>query len=126
MTNGMKFDDGKVRFGLVPPSSLKQIAAVMTFGAQKYLPNNWQQIPDGVERYTESLLRHVEAFRSGEHVDPDFRLHHLAHAGCCVMFLLWFLEQDGEVPQFEDLSVQERFKQISDEYREQRENYEQK
>lgn len=98
MNNGMKFDDGKLRYGLIPPIALEQLAAVLTFGAQKYEPNSWQDVPDGLERYLNALMRHVEAYRAGEHVDPDSGLHHLAHAGTCLVFLLWLEKERGKVP----------------------------
>jgi hypothetical protein len=34
-------------------------------------------------------MRHVHAWRAGETKDPESGLHHLAHAGCCLLFMLW-------------------------------------
>ena len=85
-----KFDEGKLRYGLIPPRPLAAIVTVLTFGAVKYAPNNWQKVPNAKERYTDALMRHIELWRSGETYDQESGEHHLAHAGCCILFLLWF------------------------------------
>lgn len=86
-TPGIKFDSGKLRYGLIPPETLKALAEVLTFGAQKYAPNNWMLLDDGHDRYLDALFRHLEAYRSGETYDPESHLHHLAHALTNVAFL---------------------------------------
>jgi len=85
-----KHDQGKARFALVPSGPLHEIAKVLTFGASKYGANNWRILPDARERYADALLRHVFAWTGGESLDPESGLHHLAHAGCCILFLLEF------------------------------------
>ena len=87
---GIKHDNGKPRFSLIPPSSLREIAQVLTFGANKYAPGNWMHLKNARERYSDALLRHVYAWMDGETLDPESGLHHLAHAGCCILFLLYF------------------------------------
>jgi hypothetical protein len=87
---GHKFDDNKLRYDLVPPIALEGIVKVLTHGAVKYAPNNWQLVPDAKARYTAALMRHLEAWRKGELVDPDSGLPHMAHIGCNAMFLAWF------------------------------------
>lgn len=92
---GDKFDDGKPQPRLLPPVPVMAIVGVLTFGAAKYSVDNWQEVPNAVDRYTDALLRHVFAWMGGERVDQESKLHHLAHAGCCVLFLLWFeLKED--------------------------------
>ena len=84
---GMKFDNGKLLYSLIPPETLKALAEVLTFGAQKYAPNNWMLVENGETRYLDALFRHLEAFRSGETHDPDSKLHHLSHVLTNVAFL---------------------------------------
>lgn len=84
----MKFDDGKLRYTLIPPSSLKEIAKVLEFGAQKYAAHSWATVPNALERYTDALYRHLEAWRSGETNDPESGLHHLSHAACNAVFIV--------------------------------------
>ena len=86
-TEGRKFDAGKTEYGLLPPFILEEIAKVMTFGAQKYERDNWRYVDDGKRRYFDALQRHVWAWKRGETYDPESGMHHLAHAGCCLMFL---------------------------------------
>lgn len=94
--SGIKYDGGKLRYSLIPPRALASIVAVLTFGASKYSANNWMYVPNCKERYLDALMRHIELFRSGEDIDPESGVHHLAHAGCCVLFLLAFYY--GDVP----------------------------
>lgn len=85
---GRKNDYGKLRYDLVPPVALEEITKVLTFGAEKYAPENWRRVEDWKPRYTAALMRHIEAYRKGEDLDPETGVSHLAHAGCCLMFLL--------------------------------------
>jgi len=83
----LKFDTAKVRLELLSVPAMEAIAEVMTFGARKYAAHNWRK---GFEwsRLFGALLRHTFAAMRGEDRDPESGLLHLAHAGCCVMFLL--------------------------------------
>ncbi|MBV5334738.1 MAG: hypothetical protein JZU49_02910 [Sulfuricurvum sp.] len=87
----VKHDQGKTRYGLIPPNVLKAEAQVMTFGAEKYGVDNWRKCDD-LSRYIDATMRHVEAYRSGEINDPESGFPHLAHARCCMAFLM---EMDG-------------------------------
>jgi len=84
---GRKFDGGKIRYGLLPPLALKATADVLTFGAEKYEPNNWKHVPDSLNLYFDAAQRHMWAYKEGETIDPESGKHHLAHALCCLMFL---------------------------------------
>ena len=86
-TKGMKFDNGKLLYSLIPPETTKALAEVLTYGANKYAPNNWQLVDNAEVRYTDALFRHLEAFRSGETHDPESGLHHLSHVLANVAFL---------------------------------------
>lgn len=87
---GMKFDAGKLRYSLVPHIAFRGLAAVLTFGANKYAPNSWQTVPNGKERYLDALYRHIEAYRNGETNDSESGLSHLSHAMANCAFLLHF------------------------------------
>lgn len=86
-TGGRKFDGGKLQYGLLPPLALKAVVDVLTFGAEKYEPDNWKYVPDSKRRYFDALQRHVWAWKEGEQNDPETGKNHLAHALCCLMFL---------------------------------------
>jgi hypothetical protein len=68
--------------------ALLAVARVLTFGATKYGPNNWQNVTPFKDRYYAALLRHLFLRASGEVLDAESGLPHLAHAGCCALFLL--------------------------------------
>ncbi len=95
MSEGLKFDTGKPLPRLLPVRPLMAVVDVLTYGAKKYAPNNWQHVEPARERYADALLRHTYAWLGGESRDEESGLYHLAHAGCCVLFLLHF-EIQGE------------------------------
>lgn len=84
----IKYDNGKIMVELLPSVALEEIAKVLTFGAKKYSIDNWK---NGFKwsRLLGAAFRHLLAFMRGEDKDPETGLSHLAHLGCCVMFLLW-------------------------------------
>jgi hypothetical protein len=88
-TGALKFDDGKPGMNLLSREALEQIALVMDFGKQKYDAHNWRK---GFQwsRPLSAAIRHIMAFNDGEDKDPESGLSHLAHAACCIMFLLEF------------------------------------
>lgn len=88
---GMKFDGDKARVDLLVdgcPKALMAISDVLTYGAKKYDDHNWQVVPNGPQRYKAAMMRHILAHASGEPVDSETGISHLAHAACCVMFML--------------------------------------
>ncbi|MGF7158123.1 carbonic anhydrase/acetyltransferase-like protein (isoleucine patch superfamily) [Bartonella heixiaziensis] len=82
-----KNDDGKPRIELIPPLALIEIGKVLEFGAKKYGANNWR---NGMHwsRFHGAALRHLLAWFGGEHKDAESDLSHLAHAACCILFLM--------------------------------------
>jgi len=94
---GRKLDNGKTRMDLLMcgcPKSLEQVAKVLTFGAKKYADNNWRLVPDAQKRYHAALHRHLNAYYQGDKIDSETGLSHLAHALCCLHFLLEFEVQN--------------------------------
>lgn len=87
-TLGRKFDSGKPEYGLLPPFALEEVVNVLTIGATKYAPDNWRYVPNAKIRYFNALQRHVWAWKRGELLDDEYATHHLAHAICCLLFLL--------------------------------------
>lgn len=79
---GSKLDAGKPRPALVLggfANALDAVTAVGTFGAKKYTDNGWRTVPNGIERYTEAMLRHWLKEVKGELHDPETELLHAAH-----------------------------------------------
>lgn len=80
---GAKLDAGKNRLGLVLGGfalALEQVGRVGTYGAQKYTADGWVSVPNGIERYTDAMYRHMLREAAGEAVDRDTGLLHAAHA----------------------------------------------
>ena len=82
-----KQDHGKPAMHLLPGKPLQEIAKVLTFGAKKYSAHNWRP---GTEwsRYYSAMQRHLTDWNDNAGADPETGLSHLAHAGCCLLFLL--------------------------------------
>lgn len=89
LAEGHKDDDGKPRYDLIPPEFLDDTAKVLTYGAMKYAPRNWEK---GMAwgRVFGALMRHMWAWWRGQKLDPETGLPHLAHAACCIAFLMAF------------------------------------
>ena len=82
-TPGAKLDAGKNRLGLVFGGfclALEDVGRVGTYGANKYSDHGWATVPNGVERYTDAMYRHLLAESFGEAVDDESQLLHAAHA----------------------------------------------
>lgn len=97
---GAKLDAGKPRLGLVLGDfarALVEIGKVGTYGAEKYSPNGWLDVPDGPERYLDALYRHLLADASGELHDPESGLPHLAHCAWNCLAVLELHLRDGGI-----------------------------
>lgn len=84
---GVKYDTEKTRPELIAPELIESLSEVLTYGAKKYADRNWEY---GMKwsRPFGALVRHTWAWWKGENKDPETGYSHLAHAACCIMFLL--------------------------------------
>ena len=95
--NGKKFDQGKTEWDLLPLGPVEEVVNVLMHGREKYGRDNWQLVDNPIRRYYSAAQRHLAAFRRArfdtknpfDAVDSESKLHHLAHAACCILFLLW-------------------------------------
>ena len=79
---GAKLDAGKNRLGLVLGDfalALEQVGEVGTKGAEKYTAHGWISVENGVDRYTDAMMRHWIEEQKGEALDPQTSLLHAAH-----------------------------------------------
>jgi hypothetical protein len=93
VNEGVKFDGGKVPLELIPPSAMFAIGQVLAYGATKYAPHNWRK---GLawSRLIGAAMRHLMLWAAGHDKDSETGLSHLAHAGCCIVFLITY-EMEG-------------------------------
>lgn len=98
VTEGKKFDGGKPPLTLISRRANDQEALVLAFGKQKYDAWNWSK---GIawSRVLDAAMRHISAFADGEDTDSETGLSHLAHARCCMGFLL---DYEKEHPELDD------------------------
>jgi len=83
----VKHDAGKPALELLPFRALVVVGDVLRYGSLKYEPGNWKR-GAAWSRYLGAALRHVFAWASGESNDIETGLSHLAHAVCCLLFLM--------------------------------------
>lgn len=108
----VKADDGKNPLDLLPTVALESVGLVLQHGAKKYAAHNWRK---GMKysRLISALLRHVFAFMRGENIDPESNLPHMAHAACCVLFLLDYqLTSVGEDDRYTDPIGDKAFRSV--------------
>lgn len=86
-TSGIKHDKEKPRLDLLPYDALLRIGDVLTYGAAKYAPRNWESGMDW-GRLSAAAQRHIASWQCGQDDDEESGLPHLAHAVCCLLFLL--------------------------------------
>jgi len=94
MGPGKKYDEGKLRWDLLPLEPIEDIVRILTMGTSKYGDDNWQRLENGVERYYAAMMRHITAWRKGEELDKESGLPHLHHAMCNLMFINWIKHQN--------------------------------
>lgn len=87
-SNGMKFDDTKPDYSLMPFGALDEVVKVLTYGANKYDRFNWEKVER--HRYEAAAMRHISAYMQGEIHDDETGINHTAHAICNLLFLLEF------------------------------------
>jgi len=98
LKDGIKYDENKERFDLIPPQPLLELAKVYTIGAKKYEPRNMEK---GMAwgRVFGAIMRHLWKFWRGEDYDEETGLHHVAQAawGCFTL-----LDYTKTHPEFDD------------------------
>jgi len=93
MSLGIKYDGEKPHMSLIPPRAAIEVAKVLTVGASKYSPDNWRHVVPIRDRYLDATFRHIFdcmiQYKASEYPhDEETGLHHLAHAICCLLFVL--------------------------------------
>lgn len=103
---GLKYDEGKNRMGLVLQgfsNALWEVGRVGTFGANKYGENNWMYLDNAKSRYKDALFRHLFQYMQGKDLDDESGLKHLSHACWNCLALLEFENKEVHYPLSEDM-----------------------
>ena len=95
---GIKYDDGKPDWSLLPMDEVEDVVRVLTHSKlHKYRRDNWKGVDSAMHRYYSSAMRHLVQWKkyaeTGEEeyrLDSETKLPHLAHVVCCLLFLMWF------------------------------------
>lgn len=83
---GIRENEGKLKWSLVDFKALEPMVKVLEYGMDKYSAHNWKKgLP--VTEISESLIRHLISFLSGEDIDGESGLPHVGHIACNAMFL---------------------------------------
>jgi hypothetical protein len=86
MTKGIKHDQGKADWSLLPFDVMDDVVQVLTFGAEKYDRYNWKNVE--TIRYQAAALRHISSYMQGDTTDDESGYPHLVHAIVNLMFIL--------------------------------------
>jgi hypothetical protein len=96
----VKNDQGKPRYDLLPVAPMREMAEVLEFGSRKYDANNWRSAnPVPLSRHYAAVQRHLNQWWSGEDIDPESGMRHLAHAATTLLFIM---ELSKSRPQADD------------------------
>ena len=83
-SGAIKYDAGKAPIyrGLITyfPRAIREVATISDFGASKYAWRGWENVDDGINRYSDAMVRHLGYEATGEVLDPDSGLLHAAHS----------------------------------------------
>jgi hypothetical protein len=87
---GVENGEKKDQWDLLPLYLLKPVIRVLMLGANKYAPFAWQKVVrENPTLYFDACIRHLSAWQEDEKDDKESGYSHLAHAICCLIFLLW-------------------------------------
>ena len=89
-SGGKKDDTGKLDWALLPLYPIREVIKVLMWGEKHYDRDNWQLVENARLRYYNAAMRHITTWFEGKKADSDTKLPHLAHAICCLIFLMWF------------------------------------
>lgn len=89
LISARKNDNGKLRYDLIPPAILQELASVVSYGAAKYGENQWQNLENFEDRYFAALMRHLIAWRLGDDIDSESGKPHLSHVLTNAAFLVY-------------------------------------
>jgi hypothetical protein len=101
LKEGVKYDDGKIRWDLLPIHPLYELAFVYTVGARKYEDDNWRKGMD-YRKMVRAIWNHLTKWLAGHERDADDGQHHLASVAWSAFTLMEYERLAKENPDFAD------------------------
>ena len=86
--------DDKLEWNLLPLLDIEDVVKVFHEGAKKYEPNNWQNLPNGFERYRAAMFRHLIEYMKGRRYDEETGCMHLAQVVWNALAMLHYDKND--------------------------------
>lgn len=80
--------DGKVPLWLLSPAAKAQWSVAQFVGLSKYGAWNWRLAGVRSSTYLSAMQRHIDAYTSGEELDPVDGTPHLGHVMACAAILI--------------------------------------
>jgi len=103
LKEGTKYDEGKLRWDLIPFDALEETVKVYTSGAQKYDDWNWAK---GIKfhRVFRALMSHLMKWwwHKRDINEEDFGCHHLAHVAWNALALLHYALNYERYKEYDD------------------------
>ena len=111
---GSKMDSGKVNLFThlftYFPRALESVCRVSEFGARKYTRMGWASVPDGVDRYTDAMCRHISSEAKGVQTDSDSSLRHAAQVAWNALARLELMLQAEDAEELRQVELREEEK----------------
>lgn len=86
----INWKDGKPMLSLIPYKGLEFEARALMFGLVKHGHDSWKALGSSPELFLDAALRHLNKYASGEKIDPETGLSHIAHCKANLGFLAHF------------------------------------
>lgn len=93
----------KLRYDLIPHEHTTEMAKVLSMGASKYGPRNWEKGIPFSELYA-SAARHIASFLAGEERDSESGLLHTSHV-CWNFMAIEVMQLRGKSKELDDLTA---------------------
>lgn len=100
MTEGIKYDSGKLRLAEMMQDfrePLSAVCRVWEFGADKYEKSNWKYVDNAIDRYTNAMLRHLME-EEAKPFDDESEILHAAHVAWNALARLYFIMHEKGLP----------------------------
>jgi transcription elongation factor Elf1 len=100
-TGAVRDNDKEARYDLVPSEPFRKLAVHYGRGAKKYEERNWEKGIPFMRMYA-SLMRHTQAWVSGEDIDQDETMQNPEHLVAALWNIVGLIELSQTHPELDD------------------------